>query len=128
MCIRDRGTYIYPPSTSMRLVTDLFSYCAAELPSWNTISISGYHIREAGATAAQELAFTIADGLAYVEDLVARGVDPDSFLPRFSFFFNFHIDFFEEVAKIRAARRVWATLMRDRVGAKDPRSWQLRTH
>ena len=113
---------------SMRLVADLIAFCAEEMPLWHPISVSGYHIREAGATAAQELAFTLADGLAYVEDLVARGHDPDTFLPRFSFFFNFHIDFFEEVAKIRAARRLWATLMRDRVGAKDPKSWQLRTH
>jgi methylmalonyl-CoA mutase N-terminal domain/subunit len=112
----------------MRLVADLIAFCAAEMPLWHPVSVSGYHIREAGATAALELAFTLADGLAYVEDVVARGVDPDSFLPRFSFFFNFHIDFFEEVAKIRAARRLWATLMRERVGAKDPRSWQLRTH
>jgi methylmalonyl-CoA mutase N-terminal domain/subunit len=109
-------------------VSDLIAFCAEEMPLWHPISVSGYHIREAGATAAQELAFTIADGLAYVEDLVARGVDPDSFLPRFSFFFNFHIDFFEEVAKIRAARRLWARLMRERIGAKDPKSWQLRTH
>jgi len=120
--------WIVPERPSMRLVGDLIAFCAEEMPLWHPISVSGYHIREAGATAAQELAFTIADGLAYVEDLVARGVDPDSFLPRFSFFFNFHIDFFEEVAKIRAARRLWARLMRDRVGAKDPKSWQLRTH
>ena len=113
---------------SMRLVADLIAFCAEEMPLWHPISVSGYHIREAGATAAQELAFTLADGLAYVEDLVARGLDPDVFLPRFSFFFNFHIDFFEEVAKIRAARRLWASLMRDRVGAKNPKSWQLRTH
>jgi len=120
--------WVVPEQPSMRLVSDLIAFCAEEMPLWHPISVSGYHIREAGATAAQELAFTIADGLAYVEDLVARGVDPDSFLPRFSFFFNFHIDFFEEVAKIRAARRLWASLMRERVGAKDPKSWQLRTH
>ena len=120
--------WIVPERPSMRLVGDLIAFCAAEMPLWHPVSVSGYHIREAGATAAQELAFTLADGLAYVEDVVGRGVDPDSFLPRFSFFFNFHIDFFEEVAKIRAARRLWATLMRERVGAKDPRSWQLRTH
>ena len=120
--------WIVPERPSMRLVADLIAFCAEEMPLWHPISVSGYHIREAGATAAQELAFTLADGLAYVEDAVARGVDPDSFLPRFSFFFNFHIDFFEEVAKIRAARRLWASLMRDRVGAKNPKSWQLRTH
>jgi methylmalonyl-CoA mutase N-terminal domain/subunit len=120
--------WIVPERPSMRLVGDLIAFCADEMPLWHPVSVSGYHIREAGATAAQELAFTIADGLAYVEDLVARGVDPDRFLPRFSFFFNFHIDFFEEVAKIRAARRLWASLMRERVGAKDPKSWQLRTH
>jgi methylmalonyl-CoA mutase N-terminal domain/subunit len=120
--------WVVPERPSMRLVGDLIAFCADEMPLWHPISVSGYHIREAGATAAQELAFTIADGVAYVEELVARGVDPDAFLPRFSFFFNFHIDFFEEVAKIRAARRLWATLMRERVGARDPRSWQLRTH
>jgi methylmalonyl-CoA mutase N-terminal domain/subunit len=120
--------WIVPERPSMRLVGDLIAFCAEEMPLWHPVSVSGYHIREAGATAAQELAFTIVDGLAYVEDLVARGVDPDSFLPRFSFFFNFHIDFFEEVAKIRAARRLWAQLMRERVGAKNPKSWQLRTH
>ena len=112
----------------MRLIGDLIAFCTDEMPLWHPVSISGYHIREAGATAAQELAFTIADGLAYVEELVARGVDPDRFLPRFSFFFNFHSDLFEEIAKLRAARRLWATLMRERVGARDPRSWQLRTH
>ena len=120
--------WVVPERPSMRLVADLIEFCTAEMPLWHPISVSGYHIREAGATAGQELAFTIADGLAYVEDLVARGLDPDEFLPRFSFFFNFHIDFFEEVAKIRAARRLWASLMRDRVGARNPRSWQLRTH
>jgi methylmalonyl-CoA mutase N-terminal domain/subunit len=112
----------------MRLVTDVFSYCAAELPSWNTISISGYHMREAGATAAQELAFTIANGLAYVEAAIDAGLDVDRFAPRLSFFWNAHSQFFEEVAKYRAARRMWAGLMRDRVGATDPKSWQMRFH
>jgi methylmalonyl-CoA mutase N-terminal domain/subunit len=120
--------WIVPERPSMRLIGDLIAFCTDEMPLWHPVSVSGYHIREAGATAAQELAFTIADGLAYVEDLVARGVDPDRFLPRFSFFFNLHIDLFEEIAKLRAARRLWATLMRERVGARDPRSWQLRTH
>jgi methylmalonyl-CoA mutase N-terminal domain/subunit len=120
--------WIVPERAGMRLVTDLIQFCTDEMPLWHPISVSGYHIREAGATAAQELAFTIADGVAYVQELVDRGLDPDGFLPRFSFFFDFHIDFFEEVAKIRAARRLWATLMRDRFGAKDPRSLQLRTH
>ena len=112
----------------MRLVGDLIAFCTDEMPLWHPVSVSGYHIREAGATAGQELAFTIADGLAYVQELVDRGIDPDRFLPRFSFFFNCHIDFFEEVAKLRAARRLWARLMRERFGARDPRSWQLRTH
>jgi methylmalonyl-CoA mutase N-terminal domain/subunit len=112
----------------MRLIGDLIAFCADEMPLWYPVSVSGYHIREAGATATQELAFTLADGLAYVEELVARGVDPDRFLPRFSFYFNAHSDLFEEIAKVRAARRLWATLMRERVGARDPRSWQLRTH
>jgi methylmalonyl-CoA mutase N-terminal domain/subunit len=120
--------WIVPERASMRLVTDLIAFCCEEMPLWHPISVSGYHIREAGATAAQELAFTLADGLAYVEELTDRGIDPDRFLPRFSFFFNLHIDLFEEVAKIRAARRLWARLMRERVGARDPRSWQLRTH
>jgi methylmalonyl-CoA mutase N-terminal domain/subunit len=123
-----RGTYIFPPGPSMRLVTDLFAYCAERLPAWNTISISGYHIREAGATAVQEVAFTLANGLAYVEAAVAAGLDVDVFARRLSFFFNSHIDFLEEVAKFRAARRLWARLMRERVGAKDPRSWMLRFH
>jgi methylmalonyl-CoA mutase N-terminal domain/subunit len=123
-----RGTYIYPPDASMRLVTDVFSYCAAELPSWNTISISGYHMREAGATAAQELAFTVADGLAYVEAAIDAGLDVNRFAPRLSFFWNAHSQFFEEVAKYRAARRVWAELMRNRVGATDPKAWQMRFH
>ncbi len=123
-----RGTYIYPPRPSMRLVTDLFAYCAAEMPSWNTISISGYHIREAGSTAAQEVAFTIANGLAYVDAAVAAGLDVDDFAPRLSFFWNGHNMFFEEIAKYRAARRLWARLMRDRVGATDPKSWAMRFH
>ncbi len=120
--------WIVPERPSMRLVGDLIAFCTDQMPLWHPISVSGYHIREAGATAAQELAFTLADGIAYVEELVARGLDPDSFLPRFSFFFDAHIDLFEEVAKIRAARRIWATTMRERFGAQDPRSLQLRTH
>ena len=123
-----RGTYIYPPSPSMRLTTDLFAYCREQLPNWNTISISGYHIREAGSTAAQEIAFTLADGIAYVEAAIAAGLEVDDFAPRLSFFFACHTDFFEEVAKFRAARRMWAQLMRDRFGARDPRSWMLRFH
>lgn len=123
-----RGTYIYPVAPSMRLVTDLFAYCAAELPEWNTISISGYHIREAGSTAAQELAFTIADGLAYVEAATAAGLAVDEFAPRLSFFWNAHNHLFEEVAKYRAARRMWAHLMRDRIGARDPAAWRMRFH
>jgi len=123
-----RGTYIYPPGPSMRLVTDLFSYCARELPAWNTISISGYHIREAGSTAAQEVAFTLANGLAYVEAAIAAGLAVDNFAPRLSFFWNANNHFFEEVAKYRAARRMWARLMKERVGAKDPMSWMMRFH
>ena len=123
-----RGTYIYPPRPSMRLVTDLFAYCATELPSWNTISISGYHIREAGSTAAEEIGLTIANGLAYVEAAVEAGLDVDRFAPRLSFFWNSHRNLFEEVAKFRAARRMWARLMRDRMGAVDPASWKLRFH
>jgi methylmalonyl-CoA mutase N-terminal domain/subunit len=123
-----RGTYIYPPRPSMRLVTDVFGYAAAELPQWNTISISGYHIREAGATAAQELAFTIANGLAYVRAAIEAGLDIDVFAPRLSFFWNGHNQFFEEIAKYRAGRRLWARLMRDEIGAKDPRSWAMRFH
>lgn len=123
-----RGTYIYPPAASMRLVTDVFSYCAEELPSWNTISISGYHMREAGATAAQELAFTIADGLAYVRAAIDAGLDVNRFAPRLSFFWNAHNQFFEEIAKFRAARRLWARLMRDKVGATNPKAWQMRFH
>ena len=123
-----RGTYIYPTGPSMRLVTDVFSYCAEELPNWNTISISGYHIREAGSTAAQEIAFTIANGLAYVEAAGRAGLDVDVFAPRLSFFWNSHNDLFEEAAKFRAARRMWARLMKDRVGAISPSSWKMRFH
>ncbi len=123
-----RGTYIYPTVPSMRLVTDVFSYCAEELPNWNTISISGYHIREAGSTAAQEIAFTIANGLAYVEAAKQAGLDVDVFAPRLSFFWNSHNDLFEETAKFRAARRMWARLMKDRVGAVSPSSWKMRFH
>lgn len=120
--------YIYPPRPSMRLITDIFRYCAENVPKYNTISISGYHIREAGSTALQELAFTLRDGMEYVEYGVRAGLDIDEFAPRLSFFFNSHNDLFEEVAKFRAARRVWAKVMRDRYGAKDPRSWMLRFH
>jgi methylmalonyl-CoA mutase, N-terminal domain len=123
-----RGTYIYPPEPSMRLVTDLFAYASEELPAWNTISISGYHIREAGSTAVQELAFTIANGLAYVRAAMSRGLDVDVFAPRLSFFWNAHNHLFEEVAKFRAARRIWARLMREVIGAGDPRSWAMRFH
>jgi methylmalonyl-CoA mutase N-terminal domain/subunit len=123
-----RGTYIYPVAPSMRLVTDVFSYCTAELPNWNTISISGYHIREAGSTAAQEIAFTIANGLAYVEAATGAGLDVDAFAPRLSFFWNSHNDLFEEAAKFRAARRLWARLMKDRVGATSTDSWRMRFH
>ncbi len=123
-----RGTYIYPVQPSMRLVTDLFAYCAAEVPSWNTISISGYHIREAGSTAAQEIAFTISNGLAYVNAAHTAGLNVDDFAPRLSFFWNAHNHLFEEVAKFRAARRIWARLMRDRAGATSPASWRMRFH
>ncbi|MBT8203001.1 MAG: methylmalonyl-CoA mutase [Acidimicrobiia bacterium] len=123
-----RGTYIYPPEPSMRLVTDLFAYCAAELPNWNTISISGYHIREAGSTAAEEIGLTLANALAYVDAARAAGLDVDDFAPRLSFFWNSHSNFLEEVAKFRAARRLWAHLMRDRVGASNPASWRMRFH
>ncbi|MEZ4240409.1 MAG: methylmalonyl-CoA mutase family protein [Myxococcota bacterium] len=123
-----RGTYIYPPRASMRVVTDMFRWCAGHVPRWNTISISGYHIREAGSTAAQELAFTLADGIAYVEAALAAGLAVDDFAPRLSFFFNAHNDLLEEVAKFRAARRMWATLMRDRFGATSARSQMLRFH
>ncbi len=123
-----RGTYIYPPRPSMRLVTDVFEFCATELPKWNTISISGYHMREAGATAAQELAFTLADAIAYVEAAVARGLDVDEFAGRLSFFFAAWSELFEEVAKFRVARRMWATIMRERFGATSPRSMTCRFH
>ncbi len=123
-----RGTYIYPPRPSMRLVTDVFEFCARELPRWNTVSISGYHMREAGATAVQELAFTMADAISYVEAAVARGLDVDAFAGRLSFFFAAWSDLFEEVAKFRAARRLWARIMRDRFGARDPRSMMCRFH
>ncbi len=120
--------YIFPPRPSMRLITDIFAFCIAEVPKWNTISVSGYHIREAGATAAQELAFTLRDGVEYVQYGLDAGLTVDDFAPRLSFFFNAHSDFFEEIAKYRAARRIWARVMRDRFHAKDPRSWQLRFH
>ncbi|MGC9963294.1 MAG: methylmalonyl-CoA mutase family protein, partial [Acidimicrobiales bacterium] len=123
-----RGTYIYPPRPSMRLVTDTFAYCAERIPGWNTISISGYHIREAGSTAVQELAFTLADGIAYVEAAISAGLEVDDFAGRLSFFFNAHNNLLEEVAKFRAARRLWARLMRDRFGAKSDRSLRLRFH
>src|SRR5215203_1912217 len=120
--------YIFPPEPSMRLVTDMVEFCARELPKWHPISISGYHIREAGSTAAQELAFTLADGFTYVEWAVERGLPVDDFAPRLSFFFNAHLDFFEEIAKYRAARRIWARELRDRFGARNPRSWLMRFH
>jgi methylmalonyl-CoA mutase N-terminal domain/subunit len=123
-----RGTYIYPPRPAMRIITDVFAWAGRELPEWNTISISGYHIREAGSTAVQELAFTFANAVAYIEAAVAAGMAVDSFAPRLSFFFNAHNDFLEEIAKFRAARRIYAHLMRDRFGAKDPRSTMLRFH
>ncbi len=123
-----RGTYIYPPAPSLRLVTDTFAYCAREVPNWNTISISGYHIREAGSTAVQEVAFTLADGITYVEAALRAGLDIDDFAPRISFFFNSHNNLLEEVAKFRAARRLWARIMRDRFKARDDRSLMLRFH
>ena len=123
-----RGTYVFPPAPSMRLVTDTFAWCASELPHFNPISVSGYHIREAGSTAVQELAFTLADGIAYVQAGIDAGLDVDAFAPRLSFFFNVHSDFLEEIAKFRAARRLWARIMRDRFGANDPRSMMLRFH
>jgi methylmalonyl-CoA mutase N-terminal domain/subunit len=123
-----RGTYIYPPRPSMRIVTDLFAWCRTELPAWNMISISGYHIREAGSTAAQEIAFALADAIAYVDAAIAAGLAVDEFAPRLSFFFNAHNDLLEEIAKYRAARRLWAHLMRDRFGAKNPDSMKLRFH
>jgi methylmalonyl-CoA mutase, N-terminal domain len=120
--------YIYPPRESMRLITDVFAFCAKEVPRWNTVSVSGYHIREAGSTALQELAFTLRDGIEYVQYGIDAGLDVDEFAPRLSFFFNSHSDFFEEIAKFRAARRLWAEVMRDRFGAQDERSWKLRFH
>jgi methylmalonyl-CoA mutase, N-terminal domain len=123
-----RGTYIYPPRASLRIITDVVSFCARALPQWNPISISGYHIREAGSTAVQEVAFTIADGIAYVQACIQAGLDVNTFAARFSFFFNSHSHFLEEVAKFRAARRLWARLMRDRFGATNPRAQQLRFH
>ncbi|MDY6971233.1 MAG: methylmalonyl-CoA mutase family protein [Thermodesulfobacteriota bacterium] len=123
-----RGTYIFPPKPSMRIITDIFSYCAEEVPLWNTISISGYHIREAGSTAVQEVAFTLANGIAYVEAALKAGLDVDTFGPRLSFFFNAHLDFLEEVAKYRAARRLWARIMKERFKAKNPRSLMIRFH
>ncbi len=123
-----RGTYIYPPRPSLRIVTDIFAFCAAEMPRWNSISISGYHVREAGCTAVQEVAFTLGNGIAYVEAALNRGLDVDAFACQLAFFFNAHNTFFEEVAKFRAARRLWAWIMRERFKAKDPRSWMLRFH
>ncbi len=123
-----RGTYIYPPKPSMRIITDLFAYCRDRLPRWNTISISGYHMREAGSTAVQEVAFTIADGIAYVDAAIEAGLDVDDFAPRLSFFFACHMNFFEEVAKFRAARRLWARVMKERFNAKNPKSMMLRFH
>lgn len=123
-----RGTYIFPPKPSMRLITDSFQFCSLNLPKWNSISISGYHIREAGSTAVQEVAFTIADGIAYVEAAIEKGLKVDDFAPRLAFFFNAHNDLFEEVAKLRAARRLWARIMTERFGAKNPKSCMLRFH
>ena len=120
--------WIFPPEPSMRLVVDMVEFCAREMPRWHPISISGYHIREAGSNAVQELAFTLADGFAYVEACVERGLDVDDFAPRLSFFFNAHLDFFEEIAKYRAARRIWARELRERYGARNPRSWLMRFH
>jgi methylmalonyl-CoA mutase N-terminal domain/subunit len=130
-CLKEfiaQHAWLVPPRPAMRIVSDMIEFCSTEVPRWNSVSISGYHIREAGATAAQELAFTLADGLAYVEACVERGMDVDSFSPRLSFFFDVHNDFFEEIAKFRAARRMWARFLRDRYGAKKPESWKLRTH
>ena len=123
-----RGTYIFPPKPSMRIITNIFEYCTRMAPNWNTISISGYHMREAGCTAVQEVAFTLSNGMAYVEAAKKAGLDVDVFAPRLSFFFNAHLDFLEEIAKFRAARRLWAKIMKERFGAKNPRSWMLRFH
>ncbi|RJQ57943.1 MAG: methylmalonyl-CoA mutase, partial [Stygiobacter sp.] len=120
--------YIFPPRPSMRIITDMIEYCANEVPQWNPVSISGYHIREAGSTSVQELAYTLADGFAYIEACLERGMDIDLFAPRLSFFFNSHLDFFEEIAKFRAARRIYAKRMKEKYGAKNPRSWWLRFH
>jgi methylmalonyl-CoA mutase, N-terminal domain len=123
-----RGTYIFPPKPSMRLITNIFAYCSKNVPNWNTISISGYHIREAGSTAAQEIAFTIADGIAYVDAAIKAGLNVDDFAGRLSFFWNAHNNVLEEVAKFRASRRVWAKVMKERFGAEKPKSWMLRVH
>lgn len=123
-----RGTYIFPPEPSLHLITDVFQYCKIHVPNWNTISISGYHIREAGSTAVQEVAFTLANAIAYVQAAIKAGLSVDEFAPQLSFFFNAHNNFLEEVAKFRAARRLWAQIMRERFGANDPRSWMLRFH
>src|SRR6266404_1296713 len=123
-----RGTYIYPPRPAMRIVTDLFAWTNQNVPEWNTISVSGYHMREAGSTAVQEVAFTLGNGIAYVQAAINAGLDVDEFAPRISFFFNAHNNFLEEVAKFRAARRMWARIMREHFKAKDPRSWMLRFH
>ena len=120
--------YIYPPKPSMRIITDMIEYCTNEVPQWNPVSVSGYHIREAGSTAVQELAYTLADGFAYIEACIERGLDVDTFAPRISFFFNSHLDFFEEIAKFRAARKIYAKRMKEKYGAKNPRSWWLRFH
>src|SRR5690606_31714018 len=123
-----QNTYIFPPQPSLKIITDIFAFSAERVPKWNTISISGYHIREAGATAAQELAFTLANGFTYVEEGIKAGLDVDTFAPRLSFFWDIHNDFFEEIAKLRAARRIWARRLREHYGAKDPRSWAMRFH
>jgi len=120
--------YIYPPKPSMRIITDMIEFCTNEVPQWNPVSVSGYHIREAGSTAVQELAYTLADGFAYIEDAINRGLNVDEFAPRISHFFNSHLDFFEEIAKFRAARRIYAKRMKEKYGAKNPRSWWLRFH
>src|ERR687894_1824888 len=120
--------WCFPVDPAMRLMTDLIEWCSKEMPRWHPVSISGYHIREAGSTAAQELAFTLKDGFTYVEEAIERGLDVDSFAPRLSFFFNAQIDFFEEIAKLRAARRIWARELRDTYGARNPKSWLMRTH
>lgn len=123
-----QNTYIFPPQPSIRLIVDIMEYCLEHIPQWNTISVSGYHIREAGTTAVQELAFTLADGIAYVQAALERGLDIDTFAPRISFFFDFHNNFFEEIAKLRAARRMWAKIMKEKFGAKKERSWQMKFH